>query len=203
MAEDLEPQEGWQPPELAGGGAPRKGAGRGKRWLAGAVTWTRDLTLSVLIAIVVILFLYQPVKVEGISMMPSLVDQERIFINKFIYRFGLGEIQRGAMVVFWFPGDPSKSYIKRVIGLPGDEVEIREGQVFVNDEALAEHYVPEEYRDLQSRPPMIVPADHYYVLGDHRTSSNDSRNWGPVPRDQIYGKAVFVYWPIEKIGPLP
>src|ERR1700729_1092600 len=87
-----------------------------------AISWLRDLTVSVLIAIVVILFLYQPVRVEGTSMMPTLVDEERIFINKFVYRFGLADIGRGDMVVFWFPKDPSKSYIKRVIGVPGDTV---------------------------------------------------------------------------------
>lgn len=163
-------------------------------------SWMRDLALSVVIAVVVILFLYQPVKVEGTSMMPSLVDQERIFINKFIYRFGLGEIERGDMVVFWFPGDPSKSYIKRVIGLPTDTVEIQEGAVVVNGETLVEDYVPELYRDRQSRAPLKVPPEQYYVLGDHRSSSNDSRNWGPVHRRHIYGKAVFVYWPLEKMG---
>src|SRR6202162_5758669 len=92
-----------------------------RRSSAGAVlAWARDLFLSVVIAVVVILFLYQPVKVEGTSMMPSLIDQERIFINKFIYRFNLADIHRGDMVVFWFPGDPTKSYIKRIIGVPGD-----------------------------------------------------------------------------------
>ncbi|MCP5118949.1 MAG: signal peptidase I [bacterium] len=164
------------------------------------VSWMRDLALSVVIAVVVILFLYQPVKVEGTSMMPALVDQERIFINKFIYRFGFGEIERGDMVVFWFPGDPSKSYIKRVVGLPNDSVEIREGVVHVNGQPLEERYVPSEYRDRQSRPPLKIPSDEYFVLGDHRSSSNDSRAWGPVHRRHIYGKAVFVYWPIEKMG---
>ena len=78
------------------------------------------------------MFIYQPVKVEGTSMMPTLTDQERIFINKFTYRFGLGSIERGDMVVFWFPQDPSKSYIKRVIGIPGDRSAIDAGQVYVN-----------------------------------------------------------------------
>ncbi len=175
----------------------------GRSSLASLTAWGRDLVLSVLIAIVVILFIYQPVKVEGTSMMPSLLDQERIFINKFIYRFGLGEIERGDTVVFWFPGDPSKSYIKRVIGLPGDRIEVVDGTVWVNGQPLQEDYVPEQYRDHQSRPPMVVPPGYYYVLGDHRSSSNDSRNWGPVAGDQIYGKAVFAYWPVDKIGPLP
>ena len=164
------------------------------------ISWLRDLFLSVLIAIVVILFLYQPVKVEGTSMMPSLVDQERIFINKFIYRFGLSDIGRGDTVVFWFPGDPSKSYIKRVIGVPGDSVEVKDGTVIVNSSALKEAYVPEEYRDHVSMPRRTVPSDQYFVLGDHRISSNDSRNWGMVPRNYIYGKAVFVYWPLDRLG---
>src|ERR1700720_2189539 len=89
-----------------------------------ALSWIRDLAFSVLLAVIVILFLYQPVKVEGTSMMPALTDQERIFINKFVYRFHFGDIERGDMVVFWYPNDPSKSYIKRVIGVPGDRVEI-------------------------------------------------------------------------------
>src|SRR5438445_8789324 len=101
-------------------------------------SWIRDLFISVILAILVILFLYQPVKVEGTSMMPSLVDQERIFINKFVYKYGIGDVQRGDMVVFWFPVDPTKSYIKRVIGLPGDVIEVDNGTVFVNGKALQE-----------------------------------------------------------------
>ena len=175
--------------------APRSAAGA-------ALSWMRDLLLSVLIAIVVILFLYQPVKVEGTSMMPSLIDQERIFINKYVYRFGLADIGRSDMVVFWFPGDPTKSYIKRVIGVPGDIVEVKDGVVIVNGQALAESYVPETYRDHFSMPRKTVRADDYFVLGDHRSSSNDSRSWGMVPRNFIYGKAVFVYWPLDRIGVL-
>jgi signal peptidase I len=164
------------------------------------LSWIRDLALSVLIAVVLIVFIYQPVKVEGTSMMPGLRDQERIFINKFTYRLGTGGIQRGDTVVFWFPMDNSKSYIKRVIGLPGDLVEIDRGVVIVNGKALNENYVTEENRDSQSRPPLRIEPDHYYVLGDHRSSSNDSRAWGTVPRENIYGKAVFIYWPLEQMG---
>jgi len=164
------------------------------------ISWIRDLALSVLIAVVLIVFIYQPVKVEGTSMMPALEDQERIFINKFTYKLGSGKIERGDMVVFWFPLDPSKSYIKRVIGLPGDTVEIDDGVVIVNGKPLQEDYVPEKYRDYQSRPAERIAQDQYYVLGDHRRSSNDSRAWGTVPRQNIYGKAVFVYWPLDKMG---
>jgi signal peptidase I len=144
------------------------------------------------------------VKVEGTSMMPTLTDQERIFINKFTYHFGLGAIERGDMVVFWYPLDPTKSYIKRVIGVPGDRVRIESGQVYVNGEALVENYVPESYRDNVSWKGKsdVVPAGEYFVLGDHRSSSSDSRSWGNVPREKIYGKAVFVYWPLDKMGRL-
>src|SRR5271170_7909245 len=100
--------------------------------LISAAFWLRDLVISVFFAVILIVFIYQPVKVEGTSMMPALTDQERIFINKFTYRFGIANIQRGDMVVFWFPGDITKSYIKRVIGLPGDTVEIVHGTVLVN-----------------------------------------------------------------------
>ena len=173
-----------------------------KSLLIGTIYWMRDLGLSVVIAVVIILFLYQPVKVEGTSMMPALEDQERIFINKFLYRFGIGDITRGDTVVFWFPRDPAKSYIKRVVGMPGDYVEVVEGEVRVNGVRIPEPYVPEEYRDRMSAPATRVPPDSYYVMGDHRSSSNDSRSWGVVARRYIYGKAVFVYWPIEKMGML-
>ncbi len=135
-------------------------------------------------------------------MMPSLVDQERIFIDKFTYKLGAGRIQRGDLVVFWFPGEPGKSYIKRVIGLPGDTVRIDRGVVYVNGERLVEEYVPPQYRDNVSMPQLRVKSDSYFVLGDHRSSSSDSRSWGPVHRGQIYGKAVFVYWPLDRIGPV-
>jgi signal peptidase I len=168
--------------------------------LLSLATWLRDLMLSCLIAVLVILFLYRPVKVEGTSMMPSLFDQERLFINQFTYKFGIGEIQRGDTVVFWFPKDPTKSYIKRVIGLPGDTVAVKDGVVYVDNQRLDERYVPPEYRDYDSHPPVHVGPDEYFVLGDHRVSSNDSRAWGLVPRNYIYGKAVFVFWPLDHLG---
>ncbi len=180
--------------------APPASAVRTSIW--SALSWVRDLAFSVLIAVILIVFIYQPVKVEGTSMMPTLTDQERIFINKFTYHFGLGSIERGDMVVFWFPLDPSKSYIKRVIGVPGDTVYIDAGQVFVNGRALNESYVPEDYHDRVSWEEHRVPPNEYFVLGDHRSSSSDSRTWGFVKRDAIYGKAVFVYWPLKNMGRL-
>ncbi len=163
--------------------------------------WTRDLVIALGLAIVIIIFLYQPVKVEGTSMVPLLSDQERIFINKFVYRFG--QIERGDVVVFWYPLDRTKSFIKRVIGLPGETVEIRQGRVFLNGEMLEELYVVTQFSDRSSYAPVRVPPDQYFVMGDHRASSNDSRVFGTVPLPFIYGKAVFVYWPVERFGTLP
>jgi len=162
--------------------------------------WARDLLVSLAISAFIIIFLYQPVKVEGTSMMPGLEDQERIFVNKFVYRWE--PIQRGDIVVFRYPRDTSKSYIKRVIGVAGDRIRIENGQVYVNGEALDEDYVPSDYADARSYSEVVVPANSFFVLGDHRTMSNDSRDFGAVNERYIYGKAVFGYWPMEKLGRL-
>jgi signal peptidase I len=166
----------------------------------GPLGWLRDVALSVVLAVILIVFIYQPVKVEGTSMMPTLIEGERIFINKITYTLGSGRIDRGDTVVFWYPLDPSKSYIKRVIGVPGDIIEMSRGDLYVNGRGFAEPYVPDEYRDKYTMPKTVVPMDKYFVMGDHRSSSNDSRAWGMVDRKNIYGKAVFVYWPFDKMG---
>jgi signal peptidase I len=162
--------------------------------------WTRDLLIAIGLALIIIVFLYQPVKVEGTSMAPLLSDQERIFINKFVYRFE--PIQRGDVVVFWYPLDRSKSFIKRVIGLPGEMVEIRQGILSVNGHVVPEPYVPPQYEDVSDFGPVRVPKESYFVMGDHRISSNDSRVFGPVASRFIYGRAVFAYWPVDHFGSL-
>ena len=162
--------------------------------------WVRDLIISLAISAFIIIFLYQPVKVEGTSMLPGLDDQERIFINKFVYR--LEPIERGDIVVFRYPRDLSKSYIKRVIGMAGDHVSIDDGAVYVNGRRIMEPYVPILYADLRSYPEIVVPQHSYFLLGDHRTMSDDSRDFGPVSEEFIYGKAVFGYWPIDRVGTL-
>lgn len=171
---------------------------REDRHLRALRSWVRDLFFSISISLFIILFVYQPVKVEGGSMEPGLQDQERIFINKLAYR--LGDIQHGDIVVFHYPRDPRKSFIKRVIGLPGDRVRVFDGHVYLNGRLLQEPYVPEEFLDSRAYPEVNVPPDSYYVLGDHRSMSNDSRDIGPVARSYIYGKAVFGYWPVDKVG---
>src|SRR6266446_1072499 len=126
--------------------------------------WTRDLLIAIGLALVIIVFLYQPVKVEGTSMAPLLSDQERIFINKFVYRFE--PIQRGDVVVFWYPLDHSKSFIKRVVGLPGETVQIRQGAVYVDGKRLMEPYVPPQFADSGSYGPITVPPAMFFVMGD-------------------------------------
>ena len=160
--------------------------------------WLRDLLTSIVVAFLIITFLYQPVRVEGTSMMPELRDQERLFINKFEYHFE--PIHRGDVVVFHYPLNPVKSYIKRVIAVPGDDVSVQDGQVYVNGRELREPYVPRRYRDNRSYPDTVLKADQYFVLGDHRLISSDSRDFGPVSRNLIYGKASFVYWPTNEMG---
>ena len=162
--------------------------------------WLRDLIIALCILGFIIVFLYTPVRVEGNSMMPSLADQEHIFINKFVYR--IAPIRRGDIIVFRYPRDPAKSFIKRVIGLAGDHIRIDDGRVYVNEQLVAEDYVPKAYQDDRSYPEVVVPQDSYFVLGDHRSLSNDSRDFGPVPSNFIFGKAVFGYWPMEKVGRL-
>jgi signal peptidase I len=160
--------------------------------------WGRDMLFSLAVSFFIITFLYQPVRVEGTSMMPRLGDQDRLFINKFVYHFE--SIHRGDVVVFHYPRDPQKSYIKRVIAMPGDELRIDDGRTYVNGTLLPEPYVPRRFHDSRSQDAIVIPPDQYFVMGDHRSISSDSRDFGPVSRELIYGKAAFVYWPAEDMG---
>ncbi len=158
----------------------------------------RDLVFALMIMALVLVFVAQPVKVEGTSMLPRLHDGERIFVNKLIY-YGLPDISRGDIIVFWFPDDPSKSYIKRVIGLPGETVQMRAGRIFVNGKELKEPYLdPSLNASPEDKPPTYVRPHYFFVMGDNRDNSSDSRSWGLVPEKYIYGKALFRYWPLSK-----
>lgn len=169
-----------------------------KRHASGLVLWLRDLAIAGAASVCIILFLYQPVRVEGTSMLPRLEDRDRLFINKFVYHFA--GIERGDIVVFRYPRDLNKSYIKRVIALPGDRIRIDHGHVWLNGIQLRESYVPDAYRGSSFMAEMTVPPESYFVMGDHRSISSDSRDFGPVDRSLIYGKAVFVYWPAHDVG---
>ena len=160
----------------------------------------RDLIFALMIAALVVVFIVQPVKVEGTSMLPRLHDGERIFVNKLIYYDDYRwapKIERGDIVVFWYPQDPSKSYIKRVIGLPRDKIQIVEGVVRVNGSELTEAYLDQRLNLMhRSMAETEVNDNYYFVLGDNRDNSSDSRVWGLVPKKYIYGKALFRYWPL-------
>ncbi|MFN2516193.1 MAG: signal peptidase I [Pyrinomonadaceae bacterium] len=177
-----------------------EGASRHSLWAEGRLL-LRDLVFALMIAALMVVFIVQPVKVEGTSMLPRLHDGERIFVNKLIYydeyRWA-PKIERGDIVVFWFPDDPSKSYIKRVVGVPGDTVEVREGVLRINGGELNERYLdPKLNLSSRSQAPVLVRPNYYFVMGDNRDNSFDSRTWGVVPKKYIYGKALFRYWPLS------
>ena len=165
----------------------------------------RDVFLIICVFVLFGVFVVQPVVVEGTSMLPELHDGERLLVNKLVYYnlkdYSWGHLERGDIVVFWYPNDPDKSYVKRVIGLPGEVVEIRAGKVFVDGRALTEPYLDAEHnQSLPSQPPKKVDPHHYFVMGDNRDNSSDSRYWGLVPEKYIYGKAFFRYWKPSNIG---
>jgi len=173
---------------------------RGNLWAEGRLLF-RDLAFALMLASLLVVFVVQPVKVEGTSMLPRLHDGERIFVNKLVYyddyRWG-PKIDRGDIIVFWYPNDPSKSYIKRVIGLPGDTVEMHDGVVRVNGRDLQETYLDPHLNATHHNEPAInVRPNYYFVMGDNRDNSSDSRSWGLVPKKYIYGKALFRYWPLS------
>ncbi|HZS46478.1 MAG TPA: signal peptidase I [Blastocatellia bacterium] len=162
----------------------------------------RDVAFAAITAILIVMFVVQPVKVEGTSMLPQLENGERIFVNKFIYDFD--SVHRGDIVVFWFPDNPSQSFIKRVIGLPGDVIKVVNGRLYINDKLYEEPYLsPQRTQQIYSFGPHTVKQAHYFVMGDNRDASNDSRAWGEVPVKYIYGKAMFRYWPLSSFGTIP
>lgn len=169
---------------------------------AGIKSWARELVEALLPALVVVLvvniFLAQATRVEGQSMNPNLQDDQRLIIEKLTYRFH--GPKRGDIVVLRRALGPSDPLIKRVIGLPGEIVEIRDGKVLVDGQVLKESYL--EQPTWGSMPPRLVPEDHVFVLGDNRGSSNDSRTFGMVRFDDIIGKAWVRYWPPAQFGPI-
>jgi len=158
----------------------------------------RDLIFALMAVALIIVFVVQPVKVEGTSMLPRLHDGERIFVNKLVY-YDLPPLERGDIVVFWYPNDPTKSYIKRIIGLPSETVEMRDGRFFVNNQELIEPYLDARLNVSRAfLEPVQVKQHYYFVAGDNRDNSFDSRSWGLVPEKYIYGKALLRYWPLSE-----
>lgn len=165
----------------------------------------RDVFLIIVVFVLLGVFAVQPVVVEGTSMAPQLHDGERLLVNKLVYYkiqgVSWGHLERGDIVVFWYPSDPDKSYVKRVIGLPGETVEIRRGRVYINGVELNEPYLDTlNNQNLRENLTEPVKEHYYFVMGDNRDNSSDSRVWGLVPEKYIYGKAFFRYWKPSNIG---
>jgi signal peptidase I len=188
--------------EAAGQDEPRVPPGVGRTRLAvrrlgeELLAWFKTLASAAVYATLIVTFGFQVARVEGQSMAPTLADQDRLIVNKFIYR--ISEPRRGDIVMLYYPLNPDKSFVKRVIAEEGDQVRIVDGRVFVNEVPLADAYVPPEYRGHDDYGPQVVPEGYYFVMGDHRNNSSDSRHWGPVPKKYIIGKVQLRWWPLPK-----
>ena len=159
----------------------------------GIVDWFRTLASAAVYATLLLTFVGQIARVDGLSMEPTLADHDRLVVNKWIYR--VSEPRPGDIVMLYYPVDPEKSFVKRVIAREDDEVRIASGKVYVNGVALHDEFVPPEYRSFDDFGPQVVPQGYYFVMGDHRNGSSDSRHWGPVPRKYIVGKVQLRWWP--------
>jgi signal peptidase I len=158
------------------------------------VAWVKTLFSAAVYAVLIVTFGFQVARVEGQSMAPTLENQDRLIVNKFVYR--IGDPRRGDIVMLYYPLDPNKSFVKRVIAEEGDTVRIIEGRVYVNDVPLNDDYIPTEFRSHDDWGPEPIPDGYYFVLGDHRSNSSDSRHWGMVPKRYIIGKVQVRWWPV-------
>ena len=158
--------------------------------------WMKTLASAALYAIVIVTFVFQVARVEGLSMAPTLDDQDRLIVNKLIYR--MSDPRRGDIVMLYYPLDPDKMFVKRVIAEEGDQVRIVDGRVYVNDVPMPSEYVPVEYQSHDDWGPQVIPQGHYFVMGDHRNNSQDSRHFGFVPKRYIVGKVQVRWWPVPQ-----
>ena len=158
------------------------------------VAWVKTLLSAAVYAVLIVTFGFQVARVEGQSMAPTLEDQDRLIVNKLVYR--IGEPRRGDIVMLYYPLNPDKSFVKRVIAEEGDTVRIVDGRVYVNDIPLKDDYVSNEYRSHDDWGPQVIPEGYYFVMGDHRNNSSDSRHWGMVPKRYIIGKVQLRWWPV-------
>jgi signal peptidase I len=154
------------------------------------------VTSAAVYAVLIVTFGFQVARVEGMSMAPTLEDQDRLIVNKLIYR--LSSPRKGDIVMLYYPVDPDKSFVKRVIAEEGDMVRIVDGHIYVNDVPFKDDYVPKEFRSHDDFGPTVIPEGYYFVMGDHRNNSSDSRTWGMVPKKYIIGKVQVRWWPIPE-----
>ena len=181
----VEPQE----PAARSGGSAWTRAGRE------LVSAVQTLLSAAVYATLIVTFGFQVARVDGLSMAPTLEDHDRLIVNKLVYE--VGEPRPGDIVMLYYPLNPEKMFVKRVIAKEGDTVRIVDGRVSVNDQPLHDDYVPAEFRSHDDWGPQVVQQGYYFVMGDHRNNSSDSRHWGPVPKKYIVGKVKVRWWPIQ------
>ena len=163
----------------------------GREMVAGLKT----LVSAAVYATLIVTFGFQVARVDGLSMAPTLEDHDRLIVNKLVYE--LSEPRPGDIVMLYYPLNPEKMFVKRVIAKEGDIVRIVDGHVYVNDVPLRDDYVPQEFRGHDDWGPQVVQQGYYFVMGDHRNNSSDSRAWGSVPKKYIVGKVKIRWWPLQ------
>src|SRR6478736_8996657 len=159
------------------------------------VAGVKTLVSAAVYATLIVTFGVQVARVDGLSMAPTLEDHDRLIVNKLVYE--LGEPRPGDIVMLYYPLNPEKMFVKRVIAKEGDTVRIVDGHVDVNGIPLHDDYVPQEFRSHDDWGPQVVQQGYYFVMGDHRNNSSDSRHWGPVPKKYIVGKVKVRWWPLQ------
>jgi signal peptidase I len=192
------------PPKPSPAGRPRPARSSGSAARTATLTriqeeiwaWVKTIASAAVYAILIVTFGFQVARVEGMSMAPTLEDQDRLIVNKLIYR--ITSPRKGDIVMLYYPVNPDKSFVKRVIAEEGDLVRIVDGRVFVNDVPLNDDYVPSEYRSHDDWGPQMIQEGYYFVMGDHRNNSSDSRHWGLVPKKYIIGKVQVRWWPLPE-----
>jgi len=185
------------PASVPGDGRVATDAGslRMERVVEELIAWLKTLASAAVYATLIVTFGFQVARVEGHSMAPTLSDQDRLIVNKLAYR--IGEPHIGDIVMLYYPNDPNKSFVKRVIAEEGDQVRIVDGKVYRNDILLDDSFVPPDFRSHDDWGPQVIPEGYYFVMGDHRNNSSDSRHWGFVPKKYIIGKVQLRWWPLR------
>lgn len=200
-----EPLVAAEPVPAMAGGMPAPGADtrvamdggslRMERVVEELVAWLKTLASAAVYATLIVTFGFQVARVEGQSMAPTLADQDRLIVNKLAYR--MGDPQVGDIVMLYYPNRPEKSFVKRVIAAESDQVRIVDGKVYRNDVLIDDSFVPPEYRSHEDWGPQVIPEGYYFVMGDHRNNSSDSRHWGYVPKKYIIGRVQLRWWPLQ------
>jgi signal peptidase I len=175
---------------------PSESLGAWRRMGQEVVAGLQTLLSAAVYATLIVTFGFQVARVDGLSMAPTLEDHDRLIVNKLVYE--IGEPRPGDIVMLYYPLNPEKMFVKRVIAREGDSVRIVDGRVYVNDVPLHDDYVPAEFRSHDDWGPQVIQQGYYFVMGDHRNNSSDSRHWGPVPKKYIVGKVKVRWWPLQE-----